>query len=95
MLETKLNGFLKNGFKYRKISQLFEELPRKSETNAFKSFICRREPFGHLRAIRELQIIIFVLNNLTVYNVYVYTKKIFPSVSVASVSYLPSHEPLL
>ena len=50
MLKTKLNGFLQNGFKYRKISQLFEEFPRKSETNAFKSIICRREPFGHLRA---------------------------------------------
>ena len=50
MLKTKLNGFLQNGFKYRKISQLFEEFPRKSETNAFKSFICRRENFTAVRS---------------------------------------------
>ena len=50
MLKTKLNGFLQNGFKYRKISQLFEEFPRKSETNAFKSFICRRENVTAVRS---------------------------------------------
>ena len=43
MLKTELNEFLQNGFKYRKISQLFEKFSRKSKTNAFNSFICRRE----------------------------------------------------
>ena len=42
--------------------------------------------------MHELQIIIFVLNNLTVLEC---TKKIFTSVSVASVSYLPRREPPL
>ena len=43
MFKTKLNGFLQNGFKYRTISQIFEQFTRKTETNAFKSFIRRRE----------------------------------------------------
>ena len=59
------------------------------------------QPFGHLRAkiaivgsnTWVIQIIIFVLNNLTVLE---YTKKIFTSVSLAQgVGYLPSHEPPL
>ena len=59
------------------------------------------QPFGYLRAkivivgsnIHELQIIIPVLNNLTVLE---YTKKIFTSVSLAQgVGYLPRREPPL
>ena len=105
MLKTKSNGFLQNGFKYRKISQRFEEFPGKSKTNAFKSFICRRE---NLTAVRS-----FASQNCNCWQQYMsykssflcsiiyltvleYTKKIFTSVSVAQgVGYLPSHEPLL
>ena len=57
-----------------------------------RSVICEPK-LQLLAAIHELQIIIFVLNNLTVLE---YTKKIFTSVSLAQgVGYLPSHEPPL
>ena len=105
MLKPKLNGFLQNGFKCRTISQIFQQFTRKSETNAFKKILFVGEktwqPFGYLRAkivivgsnIHELQIIIPVLNNLTVLE---YTKKIFTSVSLAQgVGYLPRREPPL
>ena len=96
ILKTKLNRFLQNGFKYRKISQLFEEFPRKNETNAFKSFICRREnvtavgSFASQNCNSWQQYISHKSSFLCSINLTVseYTKKIFTSVSVASVHYI-------
>ena len=58
-LKHRFNSFfffyrIQNGFEYKKDSQLLlKNFPRKSETNAFKSFMVdkkTRQPFGHLLA---------------------------------------------
>ena len=87
---------LQNDFKYKKNSQLLlKKFRRKSQTNAFKSFIYRQEK-ATTSAVRSLRaktvivcnskwvkIIIFVLNNIYL-TVLVQLKQSFASVSVAS-----------
>ena len=69
-LKTKFhNLFLQNDFNYKKNSQLLlKKFPRKSYTNAFKSFICRQEKATAV-AVRSLRAkIVIVGNNIWVKN---------------------------
>ena len=63
-LKAKFNNlFLQNDFKYKKNSQLLlKKFPRKSETNALKSFICRQEK-ATAAAVRSLRAKIVIVGN--------------------------------